>query len=57
MSNAFGDVDFAFNNTSVPLGGEISAGQTWGFQYWYRDPDAGGANFNSSDGALVPFCN
>jgi hypothetical protein len=28
---------------------------TWNFQFWYRDPPAGGANFNLSDGLQVTF--
>jgi hypothetical protein len=34
----------------------IGAGQTWRFQFWYRNPAAGGAGFNLSDGLAVPFC-
>lgn len=28
---------------------------TWNFQFWYRDPNAGGSNFNLSDGLHVTF--
>ena len=28
---------------------------SWNFQFWYRDPPAGGANFNLSDGLHVAF--
>ena len=28
---------------------------SWYFQFWYRDPPAGGANFNLSDGLHVVF--
>jgi hypothetical protein len=34
----------------------IRAGQTWLFQYWYRNPSGGGAGFNLSDAIIVPFC-
>jgi hypothetical protein len=34
----------------------IASGSTWYFQYWYRDPDAGGANVNFSDGLAATFC-
>jgi hypothetical protein len=37
-------------------GGQISSGDTWNFQFWYRDPAAGGANFNLSDGLELTFC-
>ena len=33
----------------------ISAGSTWNFQCWYRDPAAGGASFNLSDGLELTF--
>jgi len=36
--------------------GAILAGSTWRFQFWYRDPAAGGWGFNVSDGLEVPFC-
>ncbi|MCP3919970.1 MAG: matrixin family metalloprotease [bacterium] len=34
----------------------ISAGETWNFQLWYRDPAGGGAGFNFSDGMEIAFC-
>ncbi len=42
--------------TSFAASGHISAGQTWNFQYWYRDP-AGpcGTSFNLSTGVGVTF--
>ena len=36
--------------------GEITAGSTWYFQLWYRDPQGGPAGFNFSDGLEVTFC-
>lgn len=36
-------------------GSAIVAGSTWNFQYWYRDPAAGGAGFNLSNGLSVTF--
>ena len=36
--------------------GQIQAGVTWNFQFWYRDPAAGGSGFNLSDGLSVTFC-
>ena len=55
-TNLFGDNDFAVDNTALPSGQVFVAGQTYAFQFWYRDPDAGGANYNSSEGLLVPLC-
>lgn len=36
--------------------GRITAGSTWNFQFWYRDPSFGTAGFNLSDGLEVIFC-
>lgn len=36
--------------------GEIGPGSTWNFQFWYRDPAAGGAGFNLSDALRATFC-
>lgn len=36
--------------------GAITAGSTWYFQYWFRDPQAGGAGSNFSDGLRITFC-
>ena len=45
-------VDF----TSPPSAStQITAGSTWNFQAWYRDPAAGGAFFDLSDGLSVVF--
>lgn len=34
----------------------ISGGVTKKFQFWYRDPVGGGANFNLSDALSIQFC-
>ena len=35
----------------------ITAGSSWNFQFWYRDPGGpGGTGFNLSDGLSVTFC-
>lgn len=34
----------------------IQSGDVRFFQYWYRNPTAGGAGFNLSDGIRVTFC-
>ena len=36
--------------------GQISSGDTWNFQCWYRDPAAGGSGYNLSDALEVTFC-
>ncbi len=41
---------------AAPADGVLLPGTTWFFQAWYRDPAAGGANFNLSDALSVTFC-
>ena len=36
--------------------GAIHAGDTWNFQFWYRDTPAGQSGFNLSDAISVLFC-
>jgi len=35
--------------------GQLTAGATWNFQGWFRDPPAGGAFFDLSDGYSITF--
>ena len=52
-ADGFGDVARPLDLTLPPADagpGMIQAGDTWNFQFWYRDPAAGGAGFNLSDG-------
>ena len=52
-----GMVAYAFDNTAPPVpAGQVAAGETWYFQFWFRDNAAGGAGFNFSDGLSVTFC-
>jgi hypothetical protein len=52
--NVFGDATYPVNYNALP--GPINAGDTKYFQFWYRNPAAGGAGFNLSDSLGVPFC-
>lgn len=56
QANLFGTLTTNVDFTALPPGGQIGYGQTWNFQGWYRDPAAGGANYNASDALSVPFC-
>jgi len=56
ITDAFGEVSRTVDFTSAPAAGLITGGSTWNFQFWYRDPDDGGAAFNLSDGVSVLFC-
>jgi hypothetical protein len=55
-TSVFGDAVFLLDLNSLPSGGQISAGEVWNFQLWYRDPAGGGANYNSSDALGLTFC-
>jgi hypothetical protein len=50
-----GTVQRAIQQNLLP-GGPIPAGATRDFQFWYRNPLAGGAGFNLSDGLAATFC-
>ncbi len=59
QTSGAGDVVLAVDYTRPPMSsgqGQISAGSTWNFQLWFRDPLAGGAAFNTTDGLSVLFC-
>jgi hypothetical protein len=55
-ANAFGDMVQNVDVTVNPALGRVVPGSTWKFQCWYRNPLAGGAGFNLSDGLSVDFC-
>ncbi|MFT4538658.1 MAG: hypothetical protein ACI835_001095 [Planctomycetota bacterium] len=41
--------------TTLPASAPISAGETWNFQHWFRDPTAGGSYHNLSDAISITF--
>jgi hypothetical protein len=56
QADAGGVAAHAVDLTSPPTAATlITAGTTWYFQFWYRDPSAGGAFYNLSDGVQVDF--
>ncbi len=55
-TDAMGRATLLLDLTDLPGAGQILAGSTWNFQWWYRDVAAGGAGFNLSDGVQVFFC-
>jgi hypothetical protein len=55
-SDFVGDVIYPLDLNTLPAAGQISAGQSWGFMCWYRDPAAGGALYNGSDGLSTTWC-
>jgi len=40
---------------TLPATGQITAGSTWHFQHWYRDPAGGSPAFNASSGLSLVF--
>jgi hypothetical protein len=57
FSDVFGLATQPVDFTGPPqMGGSITAGSTWNFQYWYRDPASVGAGFNLSDAWAMTFC-
>jgi len=55
MFAAGNTLTYAIDNTNLPSGGDFVAGGTWKFQGWFRDPAAGGAGFDLSDGLSITF--
>ena len=45
-------LDFA----ALPSEGQILAGTTWSFQFWFRDAAAGAASANLTNGLRMTFC-
>jgi len=52
-----GELRYTVDLASPPFNAvAITAGSTWNFQGWFRDPAGGGAGYNLSDGLEVTFC-
>jgi len=59
VADAQGDALRVVDFTAPPMNagpGQITAGSTWYFQYWFRDPQGGPSGFNLSDGFEARFC-
>ena len=57
VTSTLGTASYTLDLTAPPNpGGLISAGSTWHFQLWYRDPAGIGGTTNTSDALLVNFC-
>jgi hypothetical protein len=56
LTGAAGEVSRPLDLAAMPPGGEILPGSTWHFQMIYRDPAAGGATFNLTNGLRMTFC-
>ena len=55
VADGAGELTYAVDNTHPVHAPQLQAGSTWNFQAWYRDPAAGGANFDLSGGYSVSF--
>jgi hypothetical protein len=55
VSTGSGSAQRALDMTASPLN-NVQAGDTHHFQLWYRDPAAGGANYNLTDALEITFC-
>jgi hypothetical protein len=51
-----GEAHYLLDFPALPLEGQILGGSSWSFQFWFRDPAAGGAGANLSDAVRVTFC-
>jgi hypothetical protein len=58
LADADGNASYPLDFSSPPLSGgmsQVTAGSTWHFQYWLRDPGGGASGFNVSSGLSVTF--
>jgi hypothetical protein len=53
--DAGGEAHCHLDLESLPTSGPITAGSTWCFQFWFRDPKAGGAGTNLTDALRLTF--
>jgi len=56
VSDPTGSALFALDYTGTQSVNAVQSGETWNFQFWFRDPAFGGAGFNLTDGLAVTFC-
>lgn len=55
--DAAGSLLFDLDYNAPPLASaQITAGSTWSFQFWYRDPTAAGSGSNLTDALEAAFC-
>ncbi len=56
-TSVWGDASRTFDFTAPPFpSAQITAGSTWYFQFWFRDPAAQGVGYNLTDGLNAVFC-
>ncbi|MDP6954833.1 MAG: hypothetical protein QF599_02570, partial [Planctomycetota bacterium] len=56
-TSVWGDTNRLLDFTTPPFpAAQITAGSTWYFQFWFRDPAAQGAGYNLTGGLSTTFC-
>jgi len=50
-----GQINFPVPFNGLPSAASLNAGETWNFQYWFRDAVGGTATSNTTDGVSVTF--
>ncbi len=50
-----GQVNFPLPFSGLPTTVSLNAGESWNFQYWFRDASGGGATSNTTDAVSVTF--
>jgi hypothetical protein len=55
-TDSSGGVEQDVDNTQSPHSHHFQPSTTWYFQFWFRDPPAGGSNFNLTDALSITFC-
>jgi hypothetical protein len=55
QASFFGDMSQTIDVSAAPVHGAFTAGSVWNFQAWFRDPPAGGSNFDLSNGLSLTF--
>ena len=56
QADGLGTASQLFDLSIAPLAGAVVSGVTWNFQFWYRDPAAGGAGFDFSQAVQISWC-
>lgn len=54
-SGAAGQVALSFPFAGLPPGADVDPGESWNFQYWFRDVSGGAATSNTTDGVNLIF--
>ena len=56
LTDFVGQATYAIDFNNLPPAGQINPGESWDFQFWYRDGPGGPAGFNFSDAVEITVC-